>query len=118
MWYQPTVLKGLVRSDHLAVMVTPRIQAKPEPKHVYFRDVRQNRKIDMENKLKFFVWSKVFSVNDVEEAVLLLNQEISLMFNESFPRIKVKTSSRDPTYMSPLVKYLSNIRNKQTNGGY
>ena len=44
----------------------------------------------MENKLKFFDWSKVFSVNDVEEAALLLNQEISLMFNDSFPRIKVK----------------------------
>ena len=113
LWDQPTVFKGLVRSDHLAVMVTPRIQAKPERKHVYFRDVRQHRKIDMENKLKFFDWIKVFSVNDVEEAVLLLNQEISLMFNESFPRIKVKTSSRDPPYMSPLAKYLCNIRNKQ-----
>ena len=85
-------------------MVTPRIQAK------------QHRKIDMENKLKFFDWSKVFSVNDVEEAVLLLSQEISLMFNESFPRIKVKIS-RDPPYMSPLVKYLCNIRNKQINRG-
>ena len=99
------------------VMVTPRIQAKPERKHVYFRDVRQHRKIDMENKLQFFYWSKVFSVNDEEEAVLLLNQEISLMFNESFPRIKVKTSSRDPRYMSPLVKHLCNIRNKLINRG-
>ena len=117
MWNQPTVFKGLVRSDHLSVMVTPRIQAKPERKHVYFRDVRQHRKIDMENKLKFFDWSKVFSVNDVEEAVRLLNQEICLMFNESFPRIKVKTSSCDPPYMSPLVKYLCNIRNKQLNRG-
>ena len=112
-----STIKGLVRSDHLAVMVTPRIQAKPEREHVYFRDVRQYQKIDMENKLTFFDWSKVFSANDVEEAVLLLNQEISLMFNESFPRIKVKMSSRDPPYMSPLVKYLCNIRNKQINRG-
>ena len=58
LWNQPTVFKGLVRSDHLAVMVTPRIQAKPERKHVYFRDVRQHRKIDMENKLKFFIGVK------------------------------------------------------------
>ena len=98
-------------------MVTPRIQTKPKRKHVYFRDVRQHRKIDMENKLKFFDCSKVFSANDVEEAVLLLNQEISLMFNESFPRIKVQMSSHDPPYMSPLVKYLCNIRNKQINRG-
>ena len=39
------------------------------------------------------------------------------MFNESFPQIKVKTSSRDSPYMSPLVKYLCNIRNKQINTG-
>ena len=39
------------------------------------------------------------------------------MFNESFPQIEVKTSSRDPPYMSPLVKYLCNIRNKQINTG-
>ena len=75
MWNQLTIFKGLVRSDHLAVMVTPRIQAKPERKRVYFRDVRQHRKIS---------------------------------------RIKVKTS-RDPPHMSPLVKYLCNIRNKQMN---
>ena len=99
------------------MLVTPRIQAKPERKHVNFRDARQHRKIDMENKLKFFNWSKIFSVNDVEEAVMLLNQEISLMFNESFPQIKVKTSSRDPPYMSSLVKYLCNIRNRQINTG-
>ena len=71
----------------------------------------------MESAHRILDWGKVFSVNDVEEAVLLLNQEISLMFNESFPRIKVKTSSRDPLYMSPLVKYLCNIRNKQINRG-
>ena len=71
----------------------------------------------MESAHRILDWSKVFSVNDVEEAVLLLNQEISLMFNESFPRIKIKTSSRDPPYISPLVKYLCNIRNKQINRG-
>jgi hypothetical protein len=73
----------------------------------------------MENncKLKVFDWSKVYSANDAEEAVLLLNQEIVLMFKESFPLIKIKTSSRDPPYMSPLVKQLCKIRNKQISIG-
>ena len=117
LWNQPTVFKGLVRSDHLAVMVTPRLQARPERKHVYFRDVRHHRKIVMENKLKVFDWSKVYSANDAEEAVLLLNQEVVLMFNESFPLIKIETSSRDPPYMSPLLKQLCKIRNKQISRG-
>ncbi len=117
LWNQPTVFQGPVRSDHLAVMVTPKIQARPERKYVYFRDVRHHLKIDMENKLKAFDWSKVYSANDIEEAVLLLNDGITSMFNESFPLIKIKISSRDPPYMSPLVKYLCNIRNKHISKG-
>ncbi len=118
LWNQPTVFQGLVRSDHLAVMVTPKIQARPERKYVYFRDVRHHRKFDMENKLKAFDWSKVYSANDIEEAVLLLNDGITSMFNQSFPLIKIKVSSRDPPSMFPLVKYLiCNIRNKHISRG-
>ena len=35
--------------------------------------------------------------------------------NECFPLIKDKVSSRDPPYISPLVKHLYNIRNRNTN---
>jgi hypothetical protein len=34
------------------------------------------------------------------------------MFNDCFPLIKVKMSTRVPPYMSPLVKHLCKIRNK------
>ena len=36
------------------------------------------------------------------------------MFNECFPIIKVRISSRDPPYMSPLVEHLCKIRNKKS----
>lgn len=39
------------------------------------------------------------------------------MFDESFPLIRVKVSSRDPPYMSPLVKHLCNIRNRTSHQG-
>lgn len=42
LWKPPIVFKGLVRSDHLTVMITPKILAKPQRKHVYFRDVREH----------------------------------------------------------------------------
>ena len=35
------------------------------------------------------------------------------MINDCFPRISVKMSSRDPPFLSPLVKYLCNIRNRR-----
>ena len=39
------------------------------------------------------------------------------MFPSGFPQIKVRISSRDPPFMSPLVKHLCNLRNKQIKTG-
>ena len=50
--------------------------------------------------------------NNVNDTVTLLNDTITNMFNDCFPLIKVKMSTRDPPYMSPLVKHLCKIRNK------
>ena len=57
------VFKGLVRSDHVAIIVNPCVQVKPERKHVYFRDVREHRKINMENVtgaqfITLMMWTK------------------------------------------------------------
>ena len=49
----------------------------------------------------------------MDKATTFLNDKISSIFNECFPLIKVKFSTRDPAYMSPLVKHLCNKRNKQ-----
>jgi hypothetical protein len=62
----------------------------------------------MENILKVYDWSLIYDANtdDVDEGVELLNETLCNMFNECFPTIKVKLSTRDPTFMSPLVKHL------------
>ena len=115
---KPTIaFKGLVGSDHLTVMITPKILAKPERKHVYFRDVREHRKIDMETKLKKSDWSSVYNTSGADQAVAASNELIVSLFNECFCLIKVKVSSRDPTYMSPLVKHLCKIRNGEIRRG-
>ena len=111
-WKTPSVFQGLVRSDHLAVLVLPRITSKPIRKFIYFRDVREHRKIEMERKLADFDWSSVSTNTDLCESVRLFNATLMTMFNDCFPLKKVKVSSRDPPYMSPLVKHLCNIRNK------
>ena len=111
-WKPSVVFNGLVRSDHLTVMVTPRVAARPDRSFVYFRDVREHRKIQMEHKLEALVWSNVLSCDDITEAIYLLEKTLKEIFNECFPLIKVKVSSRDPPYMSPLVKYRCTIRNR------
>ena len=121
LWRQPKVFKGLVRSDHMAIMVSPVTLSKPERKNVYFRDVRDHHKLLMEQRLNECDWSRVYSSTDANEAALLLNDTLSDLYDECFPLIKVRMSTRDPPFMSPLVKHLCNKRNqniKSCNNNY
>ena len=56
-------LKGLVRSDHLSILVMPRIAVKPVRKTVSFRDVREHRKLCMDKKMDQFDWER-FTISD------------------------------------------------------
>ena len=101
----------------MAIVVNPQFLAKPERKYVCFRDVREHRKIKMEKKLAEYDWSTIASVQDLHIAACKLNDSILSLINECFPQIKVRISSRDPPFMSPLVKHLCNLRNKQIKMG-
>ena len=39
-WNRSRVFEGMVKSDHLAVVITPQVAVKPERKTVYFGDAR------------------------------------------------------------------------------
>ena len=58
----------------------------------------------------------------MNEAVVLLNNIISSAFNNCFPLIEVKLSTRDPPYMSHLVKlcakYVTKIYGKESMNNY
>jgi hypothetical protein len=101
----------------LRVLSAPHTLAKAERKHVFFRDVREHRKIEMEKRLKEYNWTSVNITSDASEAVSILTDAIGGMYNDCFPLIKVKVSSRDPPYMTPLVKHLCNMRNRQIRMG-
>ena len=100
------MFSSLIRYDHLAVMLTPKILPRPERKHVFFRDVREHRKLNMANTLRTCDWRYLDNANDFDEAFTVFNEIIMDLFNEYFPLIKVKESSRDPPIKSPLVKHL------------
>ena len=117
LWNHPRVFDSLVKSDHLAVVITPRVAVKPERKTVYFRDARDHRKFAMVRELEAQDWSCIDDCEDVNESVMLLNHIITSAFNNSFPLIKIILSTRDPPHMSPLVKHLCKIRNKSVRKG-
>ena len=77
----------------------------------------ENPKIKMEKKLAEYDWSTIASAQDMDIAACILSDSILSLVNECFPQIKVRISSRDPPFMSPLVKHLCNLRNKQIKMG-
>ena len=119
---------GTIRS--FSVMVSANQPAKPERRYVSFRDVRQHRKVDLQHKLeafdwslidscanldeatklKAFDWSLIDSCANLDEATNLLGDSLKRMHDESCPLIKIKVSSRDPPYMTPIIKYLCRKR--------
>ncbi|PFX32709.1 hypothetical protein AWC38_SpisGene2368 [Stylophora pistillata] len=111
-WKPGSSVKGLVRSDHFAIIVHPSTPAKPSRKKVSFRDTREHCKIAMNLRLEEYDWSVLSSLADLDESVELLSQKLWEMYDDSLPLITVKLSSRDPPYMSPLVKHLCKIRNE------
>ena len=114
LWKQTSVFKSLVRSDHLSILVMLRIVVKPFRISVSFRDVREHRKLCMDKKMDQFDWERFAISDDPSDNVRRLRETLFLMFNECIPVIKDRMSSRDPPYMSPLVKNLCKIRKKNT----
>ena len=94
LWKPPVALNGLVLSDHLAVMVAPRIAARPDRSIVYFR--WEHREIETEHKLDTGVWSNLLSCDNITKAIHLLDNALTGIFNECFSLVKVKVSSWDP----------------------
>lgn len=69
-------------------------------------------KIQMAHLLESHDWREVFSVTDCELNCDGLSNTLWTMFNECFPLISVRLSSRDPPFISPLVKHLLKFRNR------
>ena len=66
----------------------------------------------MLQKLQATDWSPVLAENDINIAIDKFYCIVHEEFKNSFPSIRVKMSSKDPSFMSPLLKYLLSKRNK------
>ena len=80
--------KSLVRSDHLSIMVMPRIVVKPVCKTVSFQDIPEHCKLCMDKKMDKFDWERFSISDDPSDNVRRLSETLFLVFNECFPIIK------------------------------
>ena len=112
-WKEIKVKKSLVRTDHNMIIAYSRNIIKAKRTNSFFRDVREHRKLNMLRELENVDWSKITKYDQTpDEMIKQLYESLWPRFENNFPLIKVRTSSRDPPFMSPLVKYLLKKRKK------
>ncbi len=72
----------------------------------------------MLRELESIDWNTIImNSHNLDEITLKFYEIIWPKFDKSFPLIKVRTSSRDPPFMSPLVNHLLNQRKRAIQNG-
>ena len=67
----------------------------------------------MIRELEHVNWNVITSNEKISDEMFSKFYEVIYpLFEKCFPRIKVKLSTRDPPFMSPLVKHLLDLRKK------
>ena len=104
-------MDSLINTDHKSIIVNPRTRANATRKSVELRDTCAHCKLAMFDFIKDIDWLGELSGKNMDSAVShfysLINPEIDIFF----PVQKIKVSSNDPVFVSPLVKYLLRKRN-------
>ena len=97
-------IQMLMKTDHKGVIMPAGSKLKPIRQKVQIRDVREHRKRNFYIALNSGDWDDVFTSTDVNCAVNTLENKIINLMDSHMPLRTVSMSSRDPSWMSPLLK--------------
>lgn len=103
--------KSLVSSDHLALIGTIACKIPVEKRFVEIRDQRHSNKLELGSLLRSADFSALYAEDDPNEKTTQLTSILQVCLNLCCPKKKVQITSRDPPYMSPLVKILCRKKN-------
>ena len=102
-WEKAKAVKGLVRSDHLTVLLKPVVKKNAIRKTVEFRDLRQHNKLRMSQKMENVKWDDVTcGTTCPSEMIRAFYNKIWPIFDECFSITKSRVSGRDPPPPPPL----------------
>ena len=108
----PFSYKKLIKTDHTGVVLPPGRKLKPFCTKFQFRDCREHRKLQFAYKIQSCDRSHVIEADDVDCPVDRLNDTLHDIMHMCFPLRTVTLSTRDPPWISPLLKYLLKKRSK------
>ncbi|CAB3998288.1 Hypothetical predicted protein [Paramuricea clavata] len=96
----------ITKTDHIGVILPTGTKLKPMRRKVEFWDCRKHRKEDFHKALAEEDWEDVSQSTNVNDAVNCLERKIMDHLNKCMPTKTVSISSRDPYWMSLLIKSL------------
>ena len=96
------------------MILPPGTKLKPLRYKVQPRDCSEHRRANLYFELEEVDWGFVMEANNIEDTVRSLKTKILELVNACMPVRIVKMSSCDPSWMSPLIKYLLKIKAKVT----
>ena len=90
------------------------IKLKPVRTNVRIRDCREHRKNDLYRVPADESWDDILNSSDVNLAVFNLERTIQMHMDRCMPFKMVRMSSRDPVWMTPLIKSLMREKSRIT----
>ncbi|XP_028411603.1 uncharacterized protein LOC114534362 [Dendronephthya gigantea] len=106
----------LTKTDHKGVILPAGIKLPPVRRKIQVRDQREHRKNDLYMALAQENWNEVFLSTDIDQAVKELEKVIHGHLDRCMPLRTVTMSSRDPIWMSPLVKVMLRVKSRISKG--
>ena len=104
----------LIKTDHEGFVLPAGLKLKPVCHKVLVQDCREHRKQSFYMALATVDWSDVFNAVDINKAVEVLKEKILVVMDKCMPQKSVHMSSRDPVWMSPLVKCMLRTKSRKS----
>ena len=112
-YFKAEVFVPVVNTDHCGVFVRPTKLIAAERFIGQFRDTRQQHKETLHQCFtEDETFRPVYGCTDANAAARLLVNCITKAVDKCIPLRKVKMSTKDPYFVTPLVKFLLRKRNK------
>ena len=108
----PYSIHMLIKTDHQGVILPAGTKLKPVRRKVQIRDTRKHRKEALYLALNEEDWSEVLSGNNVDCVVNNMEKTIWTLMDKCMPLKSVRRSSRDPVWMTPLVKSMLRAKSR------
>ena len=102
----------LIKTDHFGVILSAVRKLKPMRRKFLFRDCRKHRKDALYRALAEQDWEAVLKATNVDEAVDYLSNKILDLMNICMPTKTISMSTRDPYWITPLVKSMLKTKAK------